>query len=292
MMPSATAISSGPSGAKPLVGGMAPARDDRALLMSALNVTPDSFSDGGHYFDPDTAIARARDMIAEGADILDIGGESTRPGSAEISAEEELARLGPVLEAVIPECGVPVSIDTYKGATAQAALKAGAAIVNDVWGFTRDPSIIKVTAEHGAAGIIGHWEPDLVKEPDDEIIPRMKAFFSAQVEKSLAAGIAEDRITLDPGIGFGKTPAQNLVILHRLPEICALGFPVLVGASRKRFIGEVTGREPLERLAGTVSAHLMAVANGAAAIRAHDVATHHDAMRVMHAIQTQTMPAE
>ena len=292
MMQSATAARIAKSSDdRSLVGGMAPARDDRALLMSALNVTPDSFSDGGHFFDPDAAITRACDMIAEGADILDIGGESTRPGSAEISAEEELARLRPVLDAVIPECTVPVSIDTYKGATADAALKAGAAIVNDVWGFTRDPSIIKVTAEHGAAGIIGHWEPDLVEEPDDNIIPRMKAFFSAQVDKSLAAGIAEDRITLDPGIGFGKTPAQNLVILHRLGEICALGFPVLVGASRKRFIGEITGRPPLERLAGTISAHLMAIANGAAAIRAHDVTAHHDAMRVMHAIRSQTMPA-
>ena len=206
-------------------------------------------------------------------------------------AAAEAERVLPLIEALRARFEAPISIDTYKAEVARQAIAAGADLVNDVWGFTRDPSIIKITAEHGAAGIIGHWEPDLVEEPDDNIIPRMKAFFSAQVDKSLAAGIAEDRITLDPGIGFGKTPAQNLVILHRLGEICALGFPVLVGASRKRFIGEITGRPPLERLAGTISAHLMAIANGAAAIRAHDVTAHHDAMRVMHAIRSQTMPA-
>jgi dihydropteroate synthase len=278
------------AGANRFIGGMAPARADRALIMSALNVTPDSFSDGGHFFDPEIAIARAREMIAEGADILDIGGESTRPGSAEIGAEEEIGRLRPVFDAVMPGIAVAVSIDTYKAQTAAAALEAGASIVNDVWGFTRDPDIVRVTAEHRAAAVIGHWEPDLVSEPDANILPRMNAFFSRQVEVSLAAGIAETHITLDPGIGFGKTPAQNLVILHGLGEICALGFPVLVGASRKRFIGEITGRPPLERLSGTLAAHIMAVANGAAAIRAHDVAAHHDALRVMRAIQTRTMP--
>ena len=271
---------------------MAAARTDRVLLMSALNVTPDSFSDGGHYFDPAIAIARAHQMIAEGADILDIGGESTRPGSAEISAEEELARLRPVLKAVLPAIAVPMSIDTYKATTADAALQAGATIVNDGWGFTRDPDIARAAADHGAACVVGHWEPDLVDEPDARILPRMLDFFRRQVDMSLAAGIGASRITLDPGIGFGKTPAQNLVILHRLAEICALGFPVLVGASRKRFIGEITGRAPLDRLAGTLSAHMMAVANGAAAIRAHDVAAHHDALRVMRAVQTQTMPEQ
>ncbi|MFN0263893.1 dihydropteroate synthase [Tepidamorphus sp. 3E244] len=269
---------------------MAPARSDRALLMAALNVTPDSFSDGGHFFDPDKAIARAAEMVAQGADILDIGGESTRPGSAEVSAEEELARLIPVFDAVLPSITVPVSIDTYKADTADAALKAGATIVNDVWGFTRDPEIAAVTAHHDAAAIIGHWEPDLSRQPREEVIPRMVAFLERQVEAALKAGVKGERITLDPGIGFGKTPAQNLIVLDRIADLCALGFPVLVGASRKRFIGEITGRDPLDRTAGSLAAHLQAVANGAAAIRAHDIAEHHDAMRVMHAIATRAMP--
>ncbi len=273
-----------------LIGGLAPARTDRVLLMAALNVTPDSFSDGGHYFDADTAIARAREMIAEGADILDIGGESTRPGSRPIDSDAEWTRIAPVFEAVVPEVTVPVSIDTYKAATAGKALEAGATIVNDVWGFARDTDIARVTAEHGAAAVIGHWEPDLVKEPDERVLPRMRDFLRAQADMAMSVGVAPEKIILDPGIGFGKTPAQNLVILNGLQELCGLGFPVLVGASRKRFVGEITGREPLERLAGTLAAHILAVSNGAVAVRAHDVAAHHDALRVHHAIASTTMP--
>ncbi|MEM8876911.1 MAG: dihydropteroate synthase [Pseudomonadota bacterium] len=274
-------------------GQLAPARNDRALIMGVLNVTPDSFSDGGHFVAANTAIAHAEQMVAEGADIIDVGGESTRPGSTELDAEQEAARVIPVISTLADSISVPISIDTYKATTAEAALRSGATIVNDVWGLMRDPDIARVAAAHGAPVVIGHWVPSLAKETDDAgVIPRMLEDLQRAVDHALSAGIASDAITLDPGIGFGKSPTQNLIILNALHAIAALGFPLLIGTSRKSFIGHITGRKPLDRLSGTIASNIVAAANGAAILRVHDVAAHHDALRVATAIQNGAMPPD
>ena len=274
-------------------GRLAPRRPDRALIMGVLNVTPDSFSDGGHFIAPDTAIAHAEQMVLDGADIVDVGGESTRPGSTALDAEQEAARVVPVIRALAASISVPISIDTYKASTAEAALRAGASIVNDVWGLTRDPDIARVAAAHDAPVVIGHWVPSLAEETDHaRVIPRMLDDLQRAVDHALSAGIAADAITLDPGIGFGKSPAQNLIILNALCAFSDLGFPLLIGTSRKSFIGHITGREPLDRLAGTIASNIVAAANGAAVLRVHDVAAHHDALRVASAIHGGAMPPD
>lgn len=274
-------------------GQLAPGRADRPLIMGVLNVTPDSFSDGGHFIAADIAIAHARQMVLEGADIIDVGGESTRPGSSEISAEEEASRVMPVIAALSEHLTVPISIDTYKAKTAEAALDAGAAIVNDVWGLMRDPDIARVAASYGAPVVIGHWVPALAEETDeDRMVPRLVDDLKRAVDHALSAGIDEGAITLDPGIGFGKSPPQNLTILGNLCALTALGFPLLIGTSRKSFIGHITGREPLDRLSGTIASNIVAMTNGAAVLRVHDVAAHHDALRVASAIQAGAMPSD
>jgi dihydropteroate synthase len=274
-------------------GQLAAARHDRPLVMGVLNVTPDSFSDGGHFKTRGPAITHAIAMEAEGADIIDVGGESTRPGSSEVSAGEEADRVIPVIEALVAKISAPISIDTYKASTAAAALTAGASIVNDVWGLMRDPDIARVAAAHGAPVVIGHWVPELASETDNsKIMQRMRDDLSRCVDHAMAAGIARERITLDPGIGFGKSPAQNLLILNSLCALSDLGFPLLVGTSRKSFIGHITGREPLDRLAGTIASNVLAANNGAAILRVHDVAAHHDALRVATGIARGTMPSD
>ena len=245
------------------------------MLMGILNATPDSFSDGGLYDKPTAAAAHARDMVKAGADIIDIGAESTRPGHHPIAADTELARLLPVLEALAGEAlGAPISVDTYKARTAEAALAAGAHIVNDVWGLQRDPEMAAVVAQSGAPVICMH-NRDAVDERID-IVADVTSFLKRSLEIAASAGIAPNRIVLDPGFGFGKSFDQSLELLLRLDAVAALGHPVLVGLSRKGFIGAFSGvASPSDRLAGTLAANQMAVMSGHAAIvRAHDVAAH------------------
>jgi dihydropteroate synthase len=256
----------------------------RPIVMGILNVTPDSFSDGGRFLDPGAAIAHARRMVAEGADIIDIGAESTRPyGSATpVSASEEARRLASVLAAVAG-LGVPVSIDTMKAQVAASALAAGAGIVNDVWGLQRDPDMAGVVAGHGVPVIVMHNRE--TADPAIDIMADIAAFFARSLDLAERAGIARDRIVLDPGIGFGKTPEQSMTALARLDALKALGLPLLVGASRKRFIDTVSPAPPDRRLGGSLAAHLLAVAGGAHIIRVHDVAETVQALRVAAAIR-------
>ncbi|MFI5411143.1 dihydropteroate synthase [Kaistia sp. UC242_56] len=254
----------------------------RSLIMGILNVTPDSFSDGGDHNEVEAAVAHAGLLLSEGADIIDIGGESTRPGAAEVDAETEAARVVPVIQALAQRTQALISVDTYKASVAEQALKAGAQIVNDVWGLQREPEIARVAGAHGAAVIASHWERQTYSPAT--ILDAMKRFFERSVTLARQAGIPDHRIVLDPGIGFGKTMADNLRILDRIDEIVALGFPVLLGVSRKRFIGEITGREPKERLAGTIATNVLAAAKGVSSFRVHDVAAHRDALAVTDAI--------
>jgi dihydropteroate synthase len=256
----------------------------RPLVMGILNVTPDSFSDGGQFLDPAVAIAHAATMAAAGADILDIGAESTRPygGAKPVAAEEERARLAPVLPAVV-KLGLPVSIDTIKAEIADWALDQGASIVNDVWGLQRDADMARLVAARNVPVIVMHNREDV--DPRIEIIADVVKFFERSLDIAARAGIARDKIVLDPGIGFGKTPEQSIICIARLGEFKRFGLPLLVGASRKRFINAVTPAPPGERLGGSISAHLTAVENGAAIVRVHDVAETVQALRVRAAIE-------
>ena len=257
----------------------------RPIVMGVLNVTPDSFSDGGRFLDPVTAIDQARRMAAEGADILDIGAELTRPygGMEAVTAEEEMRRLAPVLPAVVA-LGTPVSIDTMKAEVAAWALGSGAAIVNDVWGLQRDNDLARVVAEHAVPVIIMHNRE--AADPAIDIMADIAAFFARSLEIAARAGIARENIVLDPGIGFGKTPEQSLIAIARLGELASFGLPLLLGASRKRFIDKVSPAPPDQRLGGSIAAHLFGVASGAAIIRAHDVAETVQALRVNAAIRS------
>ena len=257
----------------------------RPIVMGVLNVTPDSFSDGGRFLDPSAAIDQARRMAAEGADILDIGGESTRPygGAVAVPIEEEIARLAPVLPAVAA-LGLPVSIDTMKAKVAAWALESGAAIVNDVWGLQRDQDLARVVAEHAVPVIIMHNRQ--AADPSINIMADIAAFFARALAIAAHAGIARHNIVLDPGIGFGKTPEQSLTAIARLAELKSFGLPLLLGASRKRFIDTISPAPPDRRLGGSIAAHLLAVAGGAAIIRAHDVAETVQALRVAAAIRS------
>jgi dihydropteroate synthase len=256
------------------------------LVMGVLNVTPDSFSDGGQFEEPAAAIAHARRMAESGADILDIGGESSRPyvGAQPVSLEEEMARLAPVLPAIV-SLGVPVSIDTMKAKVAEWALGAGAAIVNDVWGLQRDPDMAKVVAARGVPVIVMHNRETV--DPAIDIVADVTAFFHRSLEIAARHGIARTAIVLDPGIGFGKTPEQSMTCIARLDAFAGFGLPLLVGASRKRFINAVMPSQPSQRLGGSIAAHVLAVGNGARIIRAHDVAETVQALRVAAAIQRQ-----
>lgn len=256
----------------------------RPLVMGVLNITPDSFSDGGRFLDPAVAIAHAADMAKAGADILDIGAESTRPygGPVPVTANEEKARLEPVLPAVI-KLGVPLSIDTIKASIAAWALDQGAAIVNDVWGLQRDPDMATLVARRGVPVIVMHNRESADEAID--IIADVIAFFSRSLEIAARAGIPRENIVLDPGIGFGKTPDQSIACIARLGEFKRFGLPLLVGASRKRFISTVTPSSPDERIGGSISAHLLAVEKGAAIVRVHDVKETVQALRVAAAIE-------
>ncbi|MGY8636877.1 dihydropteroate synthase [Bradyrhizobium sp. 14AA] len=255
-------------------------------VMGVLNVTPDSFSDGGEFIAPEQALARARAMIADGVDIIDIGAESTRPytGAKAVTAADELARLKPVLAGVIA-LGVPVSIDSMKAEVVAFALDQGAAIANDVWGLQRDAAMAPLVAERGVPVIVMH-NRDSVDSAID-IVADMKTFFLRSLDIAAKAGIARENIVLDPGIGFGKTAEQSMIALSRLRELDMFSLPVLVGASRKRFIASVSPSEPKDRLAGSIAAHLIAAQRGAKIIRTHDVAETLQALRVAHAIESK-----
>jgi dihydropteroate synthase len=256
----------------------------RPVVMGILNVTPDSFSDGGRFIEPATAISHAAEMVQQGADILDIGAESTRPygGAKPVSADDELTRLAPVLPAVIA-LGLPVSIDTIKASVARWALDQGAAIVNDVWGLQRDPDMAPLVAERGMRVIVMHNRDSA--DPAIDIVADVIAFFGRSLEIAARAGIAPDKIVLDPGIGFGKTPEQSIICLAHLAAFKRFGLPLLVGASRKRFINSVTSSSPDDRIGGSIASHLLAVEQGAAIIRAHDVKETVQALRVAAAIE-------
>jgi dihydropteroate synthase len=255
----------------------------RPLVMGVLNVTPDSFSDGGRFLDPQAALAQARRMAAEGADILDIGAESTRPygGAVAVSPEEERARLEPILAEIVA-LGVPVSIDTLKAQVAAWALDCGAVIANDVWGLQRDPAMAGVVAGRGAPIVVMHNRTAV--DPAIDIVADVTAFFERSLAIADRAGISRDRIVLDPGIGFGKTSEQSLTCIARLGTWRSFGLPLLLGASRKRFIHTIAPADPMDRLGGSLAAHLWGVEHGAAIVRVHDVAPTVQALAVAAAI--------
>ena len=255
----------------------------RPLVMGILNVTPDSFSDGGRFFAPERAISHARAMVEGGADILDVGAESTRPygGAKPVGADEEIARLAPVLEAVVA-MGKPVSLDTMKPAVARWGLERGVAMLNDVWGFQRDADIANVAAEFGAPVVLMHNRAEV--DGSIDILADIEAFFRRSLALAARAGVAADQILLDPGIGFGKTPSQSIEALAKVGRLRSLGKPLLVGASRKRFIDSVSPAPPERRIGGSLAAALHAVDHGAMILRVHDVAETTQALRVRDAI--------
>ncbi|MDR6952754.1 dihydropteroate synthase [Ancylobacter sp. 3268] len=254
----------------------------RTLIMGILNVTPDSFSDGGRSAALDDAVTNAARLVADGADILDIGGESTRPGHTPVPAEEEMRRVLPALAEIVG-LGVPVSVDTQKARVAEAALNAGAHIVNDIWGLMGDPEMAPVAAAFEAGVVVMHNRASV--DPAIDIVADMLAFFDAALERAARAGIRSDRISLDPGIGFGKSFEQNLAALAHLGDLARLGFPLLLGTSRKSLIGKVVAATPAERLPGTLASNVIGIMAGCAIIRVHDVAEHVQAARVTEAIK-------
>ncbi len=258
---------------------------NKTLLMGVLNITPDSFSDGGRYFDKDRAVARAIEMADEGADIIDVGGESTRPGSKEVSAEEEIARVVQVIENLAGNIRAEISIDTRKSQVAEAALKAGASIINDVSGLRHDKDMARVAANYGSGMILMHMRgtPENMQDSPEyaDLIGEIKNSLRLSTEEAIKAGIKKDSIAVDPGIGFGKTVEQNLEILNRLEEFKDLGFPLCIGTSRKSFLGKLLDNPAADdRLAGTIATCVAAVMKGARIIRVHDVKAVKDAITV------------
>lgn len=263
------------------IGNRRFALDGSCRIMGILNVTPDSFSDGGRFNSVEAAALRAREMVAEGADIIDVGGESTRPGHTRISDEEEIARVVPVIERIKAELDVPVSVDTYKSTVAEAAVKAGADLINDIWGFRYDEGLARLTAEAGLPCVL----MDNRTEPvTGGIMEAMKATLAESIEIARRAGVADENIILDPGIGFGKTYEQNLTAINRLDELCCLGFPVLLAASRKSVIGNTLNLPAGERVEGTVATSVIGVMKGAAFVRVHDVKENLRAVKMTEAI--------
>jgi dihydropteroate synthase len=258
--------------------------------MGILNVTPDSFSDGGMFFDRDAAVRRGLEIAREGADIIDIGGESTRPGAVGVSADDEIGRVIPVIESLGGQIDIPISIDTRKSEVAEMALRAGASIINDVSGLRDDEKIASVAARHGAALIVMHIKgtpSDMQQAPEyKDLIGEILEGLRGSVLKALAAGVAGEKIAIDPGIGFGKTVEHNLEILSRLDEFRRLGYPVCVGTSRKSFIGRILDRPDTgDRLAGSIATAVIAVMKGANIIRAHDVLQARQAVRITDAVK-------
>jgi dihydropteroate synthase len=258
----------------------------RPVVMGILNVTPDSFFDGGRFLGIEAAASHAKKLVAEGADILDIGGESARPGAAPVSTAVELARIEPIVARLASSLDAPLSIDTSKAQVASSALKFGAIAVNDVWGLQQDSAMADVVAAAEAALVIMHNRTE--KDETIDIIADIRHFFDRSIAIAERAGISKDRIILDPGIGFGKTSRQNRDALLRLAELKDYGLPILVGASRKSFLGSLIDGHAEASLAGTLAANLAAAAAGAAIFRVHDVAEHVAALKVFHAIRHDT----
>ncbi|MFO1134076.1 MAG: dihydropteroate synthase [Rhodoblastus sp.] len=253
-------------------------------LMGILNVTPDSFSDGGKFVGRDAAIAQARKLAADGADIIDVGAESTRPGHTPVAADEEIRRLAPLLDALLAEVDAPFSIDTYKAETARYAVERGVCVVNDVWGLQRDPAMADTVSETGAAVVVMHNRESV--DPALDIADDMKRFFDHSLDLARRAGILRAHVMLDPGIGFGKTKAQNLAALRATDRLATeYGLPVLIGVSRKSLFGLLLGAAVDARLIGTISANLATFARGARIFRVHDVAEHRAALAVWDAIE-------
>jgi dihydropteroate synthase len=261
----------------------------RPVLMGIVNVTPDSFSDGGLFVSREAALAQARKLVADGADIVDVGAESTRPGHTPVSPEDEWARLEPVLAALVAEAGAPVSIDTYKALTARRALAVGVAVVNDVWGLQRDPDMAHAVAEADAGVVVMHNRDGV--DPDLDIVADMLRFFERSLEIAQRAGIPTAHIALDPGIGFGKSRQQNYDALRAIPRLLTLGFPLLIGVSRKSIFKDVAGGVVEGRLLGTLAANLLCAEKGAQIFRVHDVADHRGAFSVMAALHDASASA-
>ncbi len=257
-------------------------------VMGVLNVTPDSFSDGGRYADPAAAVERGVAMAGEGAAIIDVGGESTRPGAADVELRDELARVVPVIERLVQQVAVPVSVDTSKPEVMRAAIAAGASLVNDVRAL-RAPGALEAVAGSGAAVCLMHMrgEPRTMQAaPEyDDVVAEVRQFLAERVQACVAAGIGRDRLCVDPGIGFGKRPEHNLALLAAIDRLAGLDLPVLIGVSRKSLVGIITGRPPGGRLAGSVAFAALAVMGGAAVVRAHDVAETVDAVKVASALR-------
>ncbi len=269
-------------------------RLDRARVMGIVNVTPDSFSDGGAHADAEAAIAHGLRLVEEGADLLDVGGESTRPGAAAVPVEEELARVLPVVEALAARTGVPISIDTSKPEVMRAAVAAGAGMINDVCALAREGAL-DAAAELGVPVVLMHMrgEPRSMQEAPayDDVVAEVHRFLADRIFAAELAGIPRARLVVDPGFGFGKDDGHNLALLARLEEFASLGVPLLAGISRKRTIGALTGRQvPAERVAGSVAAHLLAAQRGARIVRVHDVAATVDALKVWEAVAAVPAP--
>jgi dihydropteroate synthase len=260
----------------------------RTLVVGVLNVTPDSFSDGGQHYEPSSAVEHALRMEGEGADIIEIGGESTRPGSPRMSAAEEMERVLPVLETLRGRMTVPIAVDTYKGEVASAAIEAGASIINDVSALRFDPLIAEVAARSKSLLVLMHMrgEPATMQkiEPSPNIFAEIELDMSVAVAEAERRGVKRDRIVIDPGIGFGKTLEQNLAIINHLDRFARLGFPIMVGTSRKSFIGRITGRDEGERIFGTAASVAAAIIKGAHVIRIHDVKEMVEVARITDAI--------
>jgi dihydropteroate synthase len=266
-------------------------KGSRPMVMGVVNVTPDSFSDGGLYLDPEAAIRHGEELAAEGAEILDVGGESTRPGAQSVPADVELERVVPVVERLAVNGVARVSIDTTKLAVAEAALQAGARIVNDVSAFRFEPELAGLVASAGASCCLMHMLGEPRTMQDDprygDVVSDVRAFLEERLAFAVGEGVPEERVWLDPGIGFGKTVEHNLELLRRLDEIVAIGRPVVIGTSRKSFLGKITGREPRDRVPGTIATNVLAYERGASIFRVHDVAPVADALKVAAA----TVPA-
>ena len=269
-------------------------RLDRPQVMGIVNVTPDSFSDGGAHDTADAAVGHALKLVEEGADLLDIGGESTRPGAAEVEVEEELRRVVPVIERLAAQVAVPISIDTSKPEVMRAAVQAGAGMINDVYGLRREGAL-DAAAALGVPVVLMHMQGEprsMQAAPQyDDVVGEVHRFLAERIFAAEMAGIAKQRIVVDPGFGFGKDTAHNLQLLAQFERFAELGVPVLAGLSRKRSIGELTGRDvPADRVAGSVAAHLIAAQRGAAIVRVHDVAATVDALKVWNAVAAVPTP--
>ncbi|WP_350343068.1 dihydropteroate synthase [Proteinivorax tanatarense] len=254
----------------------------KTYIMGILNITPDSFSDGGDHYSIEEAIKHAKYMVSQGADIIDVGGESTRPGAEEVTLDVELKRVVPIVKELAKQTDVPISVDTYKAKVAEETLQAGAHIINDVWGLQKDPEMAPVLAQYNAPIVMMHNQKGT--SYDGDIIESIKEFLRNSIEIALAAGVEKEKIILDPGIGFGKTAEQNIEVLGRLSELRELGYPVLLGTSRKSMLGKILDLPPKQRVEGTLATSVLGVSQGVEIIRVHDIEANLRAIKVTDAI--------